>query len=82
VYYLCYSHPSLNAWSVVYKANLEVHPEHDNYNVSVTNDDFCDVYQEDDDQRNSDKEDDIVSEGTILNELNLFIIAIHVIHLF
>jgi hypothetical protein len=70
VYYLSYPYPSLKAWWVVYKVNPEVHPErYDNYNVSVTNDDLWDVYQEDVDQRNSDEDDDIVSEGTVLDEL-------------
>jgi hypothetical protein len=37
--------------------------------VSVTNDDLWDVYQEDGDQRNSDEDVDIVSEGIVLDEL-------------
>jgi hypothetical protein len=70
VYYLSYPHLSLKAWWVVYKVNPEVHPErYDNYNVTVTNDDFCGVYQEDGDQRNNDKENYIASKGMVLNEL-------------
>jgi hypothetical protein len=71
VYYLSYPQPSLKAWWVVYKVNLEVHPEHyDNYNVSITYDDFYDVYQEEGDQRNNDEDDDIVfDETTLVDEL-------------
>jgi hypothetical protein len=70
VYYLSYPHPNLKAWWVVYKVNPEVHHgEYDNYNVSVTNDVFCDTYQEVCDQRNINEEHDIVSKGAVLNEL-------------
>jgi hypothetical protein len=57
----------LKAWCVVYKVNPEVHPQrYDNYNVSIIDVDFYDVYQEQGDQRNSDEDDDIVSKGTTL----------------
>jgi hypothetical protein len=70
VYYLSYPHPILKVWWVAYKVNPEVHPErYDNYNISIINDDLWDVYQEDNDQRNSNEDDDIVSGGTFLDEL-------------
>jgi hypothetical protein len=63
-------HTSLKAWWVLYKVNLEVHPNvYDNYNVSITNDVIFYIYQEDGDQRNDDEEDDIVYKGTNLDEL-------------
>jgi hypothetical protein len=70
VYYLSYPHPNLKSWWVVYKVNPEIHPKwYDNYNVSVTNGDLWDVYQEGGDQRNSDGDDDIVYKGIVLDEL-------------
>ena len=70
MYYLSYPHPNLKSWWVVYKVNPEIHPKwYDNYNVSVTNGDLWDVYQEGGDQRNSDGDDDIVYKGIMLDEL-------------
>jgi hypothetical protein len=71
VYYLSYPHLSLKAWWVLCKVNPKVHPErYDNYNVSITNDDFYDLYQEEGDQGNGDEDDDIVSGWTaLINEL-------------